>query len=303
MSEERTTARAELAVHLRLPASLPAQQLFFRIASRPVEVVEGPGAAALAEFYRLLQRMFEPGELETFERFQEEIASNQRPGSTARYLCLLLRDPDSAGRIACAAYASVQAGVLAGRFLVTEEPYRQTGISQEMIRLLLVEAGRWSAARGQALWAWFGECVEASEQFFNRVLDRRRLYAPAGEKHLREIHYELPHLGAWESDGRPLDPGPPRCEHLQLAVAGYGRQLPLAVLDTILTTVWQEWYVRSPGMFRDRQAWQRHRDTVLQETLRRRILGPLPPGDLVLLSRQEREQWRREGWRIDDLPM
>lgn len=292
-----------LTIRLMVPTDRERQQTYSRVISRPPEVVNRADSPALIEFYRLLERTFEPGELEPLERFQNEIASNAQGSSDAHYLCILLREPEAEGGIACGAYASVQDGVLAGRFVVTNEPYRATGISQEVIRLLMVEALQWSVSQGQAIWAWFGECVDASEAFFNRALGRRRLYATLGERLLREIHYELPHLGVWGSDGNPIDlQREPTREHLQLAAAGCTDQMPLAILEKVLSTVWTEWYVHSDREFDGRQAWERHRRIVLEETLVGRVLGPLSGcQNLTLLSREERERRRHEGWTIEDL--
>jgi hypothetical protein len=267
------------------------------------KIVDHPNSPELAAYHALLKNSFSGGEVECLERLQQELAGNGKPGTAAHYLCLLLCEPEAGDRIASGAYASVQGGILALRFLVTDQAYRGTGASQETIRLLLAEAQRWSVDRRQVLWACFGECVDASEAFFNRALGMRRLYVPEpGNASLREIHYELPHLGNWGSDGEPLDPesGPVR-EHLQIA-AGKAAQIPFAVLENILTSVWRAWYVHSEQEFDSRSAWERHYQRNFEGTLRGKILEPLRhQRKLLLLTRAERERRRQAGWNITDL--
>lgn len=267
------------------------------------KIIDDPNSLEFAAYYALLKNTFTGSEVEPFERLQQELAGNRCRGAAAHFLCLLLYKPEAGRSIASGAYASVQGGILALRFLVTDQAYRGTGVSQETIDLLLAEAKRYTEGKGETFTACFGECVDTSEAFFNRALGMRRVYIPdPGNASLREIHYELPHLGNWGSDGEPLTPElRPVREHLQLC-AGNDQEIPFPVIEDILTTVWRAWYVHSEQRFDSRPAWERHCRRNLGETLKKRILDPLRHQRvLFLLSRAEREQRRQAGWHITDL--
>jgi GNAT superfamily N-acetyltransferase len=294
-----------------------------KITTMPIftsETITPPDFSSLVAFHGLLVNAFTEDEVEPLQKLMQELASNNNPDARARYLCIVLRDPESAGRIASGVYASVQDGVLpihfilAVRFaLVTAEGSRRRGIGREAIHLLKDKAREWADSRkqgatvqGQPRWAYFGECLEGSEAFFNDVLEMRRLYTEDGEGVLREIHYQLPYLGEWARDGRPLELKLPKREHLQLAVDGHIGRLPFEVLEQILTAVWQEWYVCPEKVFETKfdshQFWEDHKNRVMEETLRGKILNPLRPHrELVLLSREERKQRRQNGTKIEDL--
>jgi hypothetical protein len=271
-----------------------------------VEIMDAPDAPSLEPLYALLESFFKPGEVEPLEQMRRELAGNRQPNSTVQFFGLLLRDPEKNHRIASILYGSVQQGILALRFKLTRPEYRASGISQEADRHFFEEATRQADRQGRALWACFGECVEASEAYFNRLLGMRRLYVPGPTPHsFHEMHYELPHLGAWTADGRPKKPlADPVREHLQMAIAPMSRTIPVEVLEGILTTVWRAWYIVPEVTFANPRAWERHRERIMKQTLQDKILKPLGPHrELVLLSREERQQLRKEGVAIRDFDL
>lgn len=289
---------------LSFVADFDRREVFERVIAQGVENVEQSDSVLLADFHeKLLVSSFSREEVEPLEKLQQELDGNRNSDASARYLCTLLRDLGNDGQIASGAYASVQEGVLAIRFVVTCPGYRGTGLSQELVRLLLTAANRWSIGRGQTIRACVGECVTESETFFNRVLGMRRLYVPGtDERSLHEIHYELPHLGDWADDGNPIDPAAePKREHLQIAVAGDRRVLTFEQLEVILTSFWREWYLW-PRERRVGAGWESHWRQVMIESLQGRILEPLRSQQtLILLSREEREERNKNGWAIREL--
>lgn len=311
IQQDQTTLEGdELSICVPVTGHFQKRHLYERVVAHGPEIVDREDSPSLDEYHKLLIETLRDDQVEPLDGLQQEISRNHDLHASARYICILLRDPEAGYRIASGVYGSVQDGVLAIRFVVTvsdeeTQDYRRTGISQEIYRLFVAEANRWSVSqRGQAIWACVGECVDESEAFFNRLLGKRRIYVPGRDgSDLREIHYELPHLGEWKSDGTPLDRrGQPVLEHLQVAVAGYQGSLPFSVLEKILTTFWREWYVRPESHFDSRAIWERHRTLVIEETLHARILEPLRShAELMLLSREEREQRIDRGQVIHDL--
>ncbi|MFZ2706648.1 MAG: hypothetical protein WAY88_00760 [Minisyncoccia bacterium] len=262
----------------------------FERVSKTAEIITDPESQTLQDFHEFLGQFFRPEEIEPIEVFQRELA-NKNPD--VQYVFTALRDPHT-GKLVSAAYGSVQKGVLAIRFTLTEANYRGEGISQEADDLLVKRAEEIAEKQGYPLEAYICEAVELSERYWNRLEiepgnGMRRIYAPGTKE---EIHYELPPL-AWNRDGTPAAEGVP--EHLQIAVKGQKDKLSVATLDRILTDWWQEWYIRPQEDFKDEEglqdkdAWDRHCNTVW-EILNEKILAPLresPTLDLISKDRRE----------------
>lgn len=264
------------------------------------EAFSSPDMPGLNDFYVLLQRTFRRGELESFQRIREELASNEGDPPKRMFLGVILRSGErvNAGPALGGVYGSVQEGVLALRFKVTLPEWRGSGMSQVIDSLFAGIVRGVAAKQGQPLWACVGECVNASEGYFNRVWGLRRVYRPGpAPGTLQEMHYELPHIGPWSSDGKAVDPEPaPIREHLQIAFLDGGDVVAPSRVREALTAVWQSWYLRPRRAFRDDDSWRRHADTVMRATLEDRILAPLDGiPELTLLSRDQREKRVRMG--------
>jgi len=252
------------------------------------EVIIGPESPTLTDFHEFLGKVFNPNEIEPLDVFQRELR-NEKPG--VRYILTALRDPDNADRLVSAAYGSVQDGVLAVRFTLTEageaRSYRGTGLSQIADQALIKEAEAYSLQEGTELKALIGEAVDLSEGYWNRQEiepgnGMKRMYLPRGE----EMHYELPPL-SWNPDGTPASDGIP--EHLQLALKGSTENVSVAELSDILRSWWGEWYIRPREQFDSGDAWQKHQDTVWK-VLDDKILSPLSEVDkLTFKTKAERE--------------
>jgi len=237
------------------------------------EVIIGPDSPALEDFHDFLGKVFDPNEIEPLEVFQREMM-NEKPAT--RYILTALRDPDHEDRLVSAAYGSVQNGVLAVRFTLTEageaKSYRGKGLSQVADQALIKEAEAYSLKEGVQLKALIGECVELSEGYWNTQEiepgnGMKRMYLPDGS----EMHYELPPL-SWNKDGTPASNGIP--EHLQLALRGSTETVKVAELENTLRSWWAEWYIRPRDQFDSDEAWQKHQQTVWK-VLDEKVLAPL----------------------------
>lgn len=276
-------------------------EILRRVTERGVTTIVDPESRDLRELHALLQDTFGSGEVEPLTTLQRELACNEE---RRRFLALAARDSAANDRIASLAYGSVEDNLLAVRFLVTvtgpNADYRGTGISQFMIRQL-VDAAREITGGIQAV---IGECVAASETFWNAVFDppMRRVYLES-DGELNELYYELPHLGDWQPDGTPIDPEPvPVLEHLQVAMPDDGRCIAADQLEQHIQTLWSSWYLKDRDDFDNSKAWQRHCDLLLEETLEKRILKPIATAEqLTLMTADERDAARRSGTRIHDL--
>lgn len=253
------------------------------------EVIIGPDSPTLNDFHSFLGRVFNPDEIEPLDVFQRELR-NEKPG--VRYILTALRDPDHSDRLISAAYGSVQNGVLAIRFTLTEageaRSYRGTGLSQIADFALIKEAEAYSQQKGVELKALVGEAVELSEGYWNRQEiepgnGMKRMYLPSGD----EIHYELPPL-SWNSDGTPASNGIP--EHLQLALRQSPDAVAVSELEDILRSWWAEWYIRPRDQFDTDDAWEQHKNTVWN-VLEEKIIAPLQGvNELALISKAQREK-------------
>jgi hypothetical protein len=295
-----TNKNREHQISVILPnVSEPKQKAVLdRVVGNGATIVRDPGSRLLAEFYDMLIRYFDTMELEPLNTFQDEIRSNSSANAAAEYLCVVFRDPARQDKIISGTYGSVQKGVLAIRFTVTEDDgedgehtYRGSGLSQAINRILVEEAKEYCRRKGVRLYGCYAECVDRSESFWNRWFTPplTRLYASsvAGPS---EIFYELPHIGKWSDDGLPIDPESPQFEHLQISHVDHQTEIPVDVVERLLMIVWREWYVKSPQYFRDRSAWTRHQHAVIEETLCAKILAPLRiHKTLQMLTRAQRD--------------
>ena len=275
------------------------RQLYERVVARGREIVECPDSDSLKEYHQLLNKTFGVGEVEPLEKLQNELAGNHEAGSTARYICILLRDPAAEDRIACGMYGSVQDGVLAVRFVVTvqdkvqQQDYRGTGISQEIccgprpkpnIGPFHGRARRSGRAWGNAsidpkcFSIAYSDCSDSTFP----VRGCRTAGNPLRASASRQAR----------PDGTPLDPMP-QLEDLQIAAAGHSGRLPLAVPERIVTAFWRNWYVCPEKEFASQASWQRHCQCVIEETLGGRILEPLRYG-ACLFRGEEREERGQE---------
>lgn len=269
----------------RLPTTESADDILKRVSST-AEVITSSDSQTLIDFHKFLVEggFFTQEEVEPLEVYQRELA-NKNPD--VRFILTALRDPKKPEELVSAAYGSVQNGVLAIRFTLTEGSYRavglrSTGISEEADRLLVDEAKRFCDEKKVKLYAYVCEAVESSEGYINQ-LGPKRLYFPGT---MNEIHYELPPL-AWNSDGTPAMDGIP--EHLQVSVEGYPEQVPVSVLEKIVRDWWKEWYIRPREQFESDQAWELHKQTVWG-ILENKILAPMRSvSELTLISKKERK--------------
>lgn len=252
--------------------------------SKTAEVITNPESETLKDFHKFLGHFFKPEEIEPVEVYQRELA-NQNPD--VRYILTVLRDPKKSDELISAAYGSVQSGILAFRFILTDPSYRATGISQEADKLLINEADQFCKQKGMELKAFVGETNDLVESFVNKIEiepnnARRRLYFGDG----REVHYEIPPL-AWSEDGTPIQEGV--SEHLQVAVKGYPEKVPVPVLESILKDWWNEWYIRPRDQFASDEAWELHKKTVW-DILENKILAPMRGvSELKLTLKKERK--------------
>ncbi len=274
------------------------------------EIVTDPESPSLAEIHAFLTKNFKEGEVEPLEVFQAELASNETPNSPSRFICVLLRDPEYNAVVSCA-YGSVQNGIIAIRFTLTESHlhinktpdspmdrddsanfinYRGSGISQEADRLLIQAAQKHAQEQGQECEAVVAEAVERSERYWNEVEIEpdnglRRLYDPQTGK---QIYYRLPPLD-WNSDGTAANEDV-MVENLQVAVKGHKNEIPTAKLAEILHNWWQVWYIRPESQFENKAAWERHKAKV-EGILKDEILAPLSKLEHVVpKSRADRGQ-------------
>ncbi len=256
--------------------------------SHKAEVITDPESQTVQDFHEFLCKHFKQEEVEPVDVFRRELASNSNSDANARYLCTALRGEKN--NLISAAYGSVQGGVLAIRFTLTEISDRGTGVSQKADALLVDEAEKFCTAKGLDLRAYVGEAVDRSESYWNNMEiesgnGMRRLYATGSE-----IHYEIPPL-AWNSDGTPAQDGID--EHLQVAVKGCSERVPVEVLQQILKDWWSQWYIRPRDQFESDAAWYDHQ-RVVWDILEIKILAPIRgAGELVLMSKKVREASRQ----------
>ncbi|MBI4994688.1 hypothetical protein HZC21_03525 [Candidatus Peregrinibacteria bacterium] len=283
------------------------EQILKRVSSL-AEVVTDPESPELVDFVASLHRQFKPGEVENLKVFQDELRGNGKPDSKAHYICVVLRDPLN-NEVASGAYGSVDNfGTLALRFTLTEasylgEPpdpraderdfkgfrgYRGTGVSQVADNLLMDKAVKLSGDKG--LNAIVGEAVSRSEAYWNKFEieagnGMRRLYIQKPDGAEEEFKYRLPPL-SWNSDGTPASEEIE--EHLQVAVRGCKNQISVNTLKEIVRHWWETWYIRGEEQFDNKEAWQKHIDTVwaIFEDLFRPVADV---ENLVLRTRNERE--------------
>ena len=242
------------------------------------EVVTDPESPKLKAFHRMLTRIFRPGEVEPLAVFQAELGK-------PNFIFTEVERPISG------AYGSVEGDILAIRFTSTEIMDRGTGVSQEADRKLIEKAREICQQQGQQLRGLVAECVWRSESYWNDLEiepdnGMRRLYRPTRTGKLQQIFYTIPPL-EWNPDGTSATE--PIKENLQVAIAGYPKQVPTKELAQILRTWWQGWYIRPQDQFESDQAWQRHQDTVWN-TLESRVIQPISKYEnLTLLSKAERK--------------
>lgn len=276
-----------------------------RVVNQGTEVILTPDSRSLADFHALLIKKFRPGEVEPLEVFQEEMSRNEKPDSNVRFICVVVKEPLN-NAVISGAYGSVQDGILAIRFTLTEgdeyldtptveqaqqpgfedfRAYRGTGVSQWTDELL-VEVAREQQRQmnpEKELVALVCEAVPKSQHYWNKLEiepgnGMRRLHMPeSGE----EMHYELPPL-AWNTDGTPSSEG--MTEHLQIAVKGRQDSIPVSELGTILKDWWQAWYIRPREDFGNEEAWELHKKTVW-DILENKIIAPIrDAGELKLIA-------------------
>ncbi len=285
----------------------PAEDVrdIYRRAQQGTEVILTPDSTSLADFHTLLTKKFRPGEVEPLEVFQDEMSRNSNPDSNVRFICVVARDPLN-NAVISGAYGSVQDGILAIRFTLTEgdeylgapvaeqaqqpgfedfRAYRSTGVSQWTDELLVEVAQEQQKLMnpGKDLVALVCEAVPKSQHYWNKLEiepgnGMRRLYKPeSGE----EVHYELPPL-AWNADGTPAMEG--ITEHLQIAVKGHQDNVPVSELEEILRDWWQAWYIRPQDQFESNEAWELHQQTVWN-ILENNIIAPIrDAGELKLIA-------------------
>lgn len=262
----------------------PNAEILDRV-SKTAEVITSSGSQTLIDFHKFLGQFFKPEEIEPLEVFQIELA-NKNPD--VLYVFTALRDPAKQNALVSAAYGSVQEGILAIRFTLTETSYRSIGISQKADELLIKKAEEFCKEKGKELSAYICEAVEMSESYWNRQEieegnGMKRLYSSEDGE---EVHYELPPL-AWNPDGTPATDG--SSEHLQVAVKGYPEKVPVLVLEKILKDWWNEWYIRPRDQFDNEEAWELHKKTVW-DILETKILAPIRGvEELTLISKKERK--------------
>ncbi|MFA4818652.1 MAG: hypothetical protein WC621_02300 [Patescibacteria group bacterium] len=292
----------------------PAQDIrdmYTRVGNQ-AEVILSPEAESLADFHAFLEKNFKPGEVESLEVFQEEMSRNKNPDSKTRFICTLLKDPLD-NKFVSGAYGSVQDGILAIRFTLTEAKlylgypvskqekkpgfkgfrgYRGTGLSQRVDELLLGVAREQQELMhpGKKLEVLVGEAVDQSEAYWNGFEiepgnGMRRLYKPGNGE---QVYYRLPPL-EWNADGTPFDNRVVK-ENLQIAVAGSPKQISVEKLAQVLKSWWDSWYIRRRERFQDDKAWEKHKNTV-RMILEDEIIKPIKNYEVLdLLSRDEREK-------------
>ncbi|MFA4873051.1 MAG: hypothetical protein WC659_03895 [Patescibacteria group bacterium] len=274
-------------------------------AQQGTEVVLTPDSRSLVDFHALLIKKFRPGEVEPLEVFQDEMSRNQNQDSNVRFIGVVARDPLN-NEVISGAYGSVQDGILAIRFTLTEgdeylgtpateqaekqgyqgfSAYRSTGVSQWVDELLVEVAREQQKLMNpeKDLVALVCEAVPKSQHYWNKLEiepgnGMRRLYKPeSGE----EVHYELPPL-AWNKDGTPAQEG--ITEHLQIAVKGHQDSVLVSELEKILKDWWKAWYIRPRDQFESNEAWELHKRTVWN-ILENNIIAPIrDAGELKLIA-------------------
>ncbi|MBI5621425.1 hypothetical protein HY933_00980 [Candidatus Falkowbacteria bacterium] len=279
-------------------ARFPAQdvrEMPDRVVKNGPEIITSPESESLLEFHDFLLRNFKPGEVEPLKTWQEEM---KQTDPKVRFIATVLREPlDKQKPIVGAAYGSVQGGILAIRFTLTEAKYylgypvvkqakkpgfegfrgyRGSGISQEADRLLIAEAKHQQKLMDpkQKLNVLICEAVNKSEAYWNGVeIEKgngmKRLYRPDNDE---QMYYRLPPL-EWNADGSPVN-NTVVFENLQIAMAGHPRNIPVDRLEQILRKWWDSWYIRSRENFEDDKAWGKHKQLVYK-ILEEEIIQPI----------------------------
>jgi hypothetical protein len=248
------------------------------------EVITNPESKTIEDFYQFLDKFFKPEEMEPLEVYKDELA-NKNP--EARFILTALRDPDKQNKLVSVAYGSVQNGILAVRFTLTEQSYsavglHSTGITEKADDLLLKEAEKFCKEHGEKLFACVCEAVDTSEPYMNSV-GLKRLYYPGTDK---EVNYELPPL-AWNPNGTPAIDG--ATEHLMVLIDGCNEKVKVSDLEKIFRNWWDKWYIRSREQFESEEAWELHKKTVW-DVLEDKILGPIKDvEELTLMTKKERK--------------
>jgi hypothetical protein len=265
------------------------------------ERILDPESAEFKQFYEFLETSFEPGELEPFDRYKEELGYKD---PNARVFCLVARDDK--GNIISAAYGSrIESGeILAIRFLITKDDWRGRNVSQALDESLSSAALKFGEVNSV-----IGEAVDKSESYWNRLFlekgnPMRRLYYSCPDSFnadfSKEVFYRLPPF-EWNKDGTPVA-DPHQSEHLQAAVRGYKDKIPVHELEKILRVLWQKWYIRPRENFESDQAFEKHRNYVM-DILENEIIKSLKnskqdfamtPDCVIPATREEREEAERK---------
>ena len=208
------------------------------------------------------------------------------------------------------AYASVvplnsNSAILAVRFAFTVEQARGSGVSLVTIDRLIAESRRVAELQSRTIKCMVGEAIESSEHFVNKIElfpghGRKRLYIDQPGRVYKELAYSLPAL-EWHADGTPKSA--PIDDHLMLAHVESATDISASNLIKCTRAFWNQWYLRPSEDFESDQAWRRHKIELkrhFDSVLVRQLAGV---EKLILLSANERETLRQEGYTVIDFKL
>lgn len=175
--------------------------------------------------------------------------------------------------------------------IVSDPAYRNRGVASELYQSFYQDALEEAKKRGNVMKGIIGEAVDSVEGFLNRM-GRKRMYFEDREGNVHEVPYVCPPVDMDDATGEPREEPVP--EHVMLRLISGEERMPNEDLVRMVKAMYTE-YVGAPDNYDTQEAYQKalgYNMGLLDQLAD--AVGHSKDGSVFLMSREEREEKRRE---------
>lgn len=180
-------------------------------------------------------------------------------------------------------------------FILTDEEHRRKGMATELNRKLSQGALEQAKQEGHAVRGMVGESTETSEQFWNKI-GEKRVYFEDSEGNIHEVPYKAPPCDYDDNTGEPIGDGINGAyEHLMVNMFNGTGELRSGDLVRMAKTIYFEEYGAEPEDYASKKAWQRTQEVLVEylKEFEQSLVGA-KDGRVFLLTEDERKQKEEE---------
>jgi hypothetical protein len=183
-------------------------------------------------------------------------------------------------------------------FILTKEEYRRKGLATELEIKLSTGALKKAKEESHMVRGTIGECTETSEEFWNKM-GERRIYFEDSEGNMVEVPYKAPPVDFDSKTGDPTVDG--AYEHLMINLFDGKKEISTEGLLRMVKTIFKE-YVADSDDYDSKVAWKKAQD-VIDGYLRdlESILAGAKDGKIYLMNKDERGEIAKKGKKIEEL--